>query len=215
MKTKKCNKCGKIKPLTEFHKNKTSKDYHTSLCKNCRNKANKEYTKTHKPVLSPLQKLKRKLYQKEWRKQNKDTLQQKSKQYYLDNKEHIKETSQSYRKKKMATDELYKFKVNIRKHMLICFKRKGINKGRITKEILGCDLAFFKEYIEAQFTEGMTWNNYGVHGWHYDHIIPLANAKTEEEVVKLCHYTNYQPLWAQDNYKKAHNNPKNHQKRLL
>jgi hypothetical protein len=49
----------------------------------------------------------------------------------------------------------------------------------------------------------MSWDNYGFYGWHIDHVIPLSSAKTEEEVYKLCHYTNLQPLWAEDNLKKG------------
>ena len=46
----------------------------------------------------------------------------------------------------------------------------------------------------------MNWNNQGE--WHIDHIIPLASASTEEELLKLCHYRNLQPLWAKDNLEK-------------
>jgi len=49
----------------------------------------------------------------------------------------------------------------------------------------------------------MSWENYGRNGWHVDHIIPLSSAKTEEEIYKLCHYTNLQPLWEVDNIKKG------------
>mgnify|MGYP002132731409 FL=1 len=47
----------------------------------------------------------------------------------------------------------------------------------------------------------MTWDNYG--DWHIDHIIPLNSAQTEEDLYKLCHYSNLQPLWALDNLKKG------------
>jgi hypothetical protein len=57
------------------------------------------------------------------------------------------------------------------------------------------------EYLGDLFTEKMNWDNYGE--WHIDHIIPLSSANTEEEIYKLCHYTNLQPLWAEDNIKKS------------
>jgi hypothetical protein len=47
----------------------------------------------------------------------------------------------------------------------------------------------------------MNWSNRNL--WHIDHIIPLASAKTEEEMIKLCHYTNLQPLWAIENMSKG------------
>ena len=47
----------------------------------------------------------------------------------------------------------------------------------------------------------MNWSNYGL--WHIDHIIPLSSAKKQEDLYKLCHYTNTQPLWAEDNLKKG------------
>ena len=68
-------------------------------------------------------------------------------------------------------------------------------------EILGCDWITAHNYLECRFTEGMNWNNYGE--WHIDHIIPLASAKSNEELITLCHYTNLQPLWAFDNLSKG------------
>ena len=47
----------------------------------------------------------------------------------------------------------------------------------------------------------MSWDNYGK--WHIDHIIPLSSAKTEQDILKLCHYTNLQPLWAKGNIIKS------------
>jgi hypothetical protein len=69
-------------------------------------------------------------------------------------------------------------------------------------EIVGLSSEELKIYIESKFLEGMTWENYGLHGWHIDHIIPLSSVKTEDEIIKLCHYTNLQPLWAKDNLSK-------------
>ena len=48
----------------------------------------------------------------------------------------------------------------------------------------------------------MTWENHGKL-WHIDHIVPLATAETEEDLYKLFHYTNLQPLLVQDNLKKS------------
>jgi hypothetical protein len=69
--------------------------------------------------------------------------------------------------------------------------------------IIGCTPSFLKEYIENQFKDGMSWDNYGFYGWHIDHIIPLSSAKTEEDLYKLSHYTNLQPLWMIDNFIKG------------
>ena len=70
-------------------------------------------------------------------------------------------------------------------------------------DIVGCSPTELREHIEKQFTDGMSWDNYGTYGWHLDHIIPLSTAETREDVFKLNHYTNLQPLWATDNLKKG------------
>ena len=67
--------------------------------------------------------------------------------------------------------------------------------------MLGCTWKELRCHMESKFTEGMSWANRNL--WHIDHIIPLASAKSIEEVIKLCHYTNLQPLWAEDNLKKG------------
>ena len=77
-----------------------------------------------------------------------------------------------------------------------------ISKKNKTFDIVGCSPEFLKQHLEKQFTEGMCWELLGQH-IHIDHIIPLSSAKTEDELYKLCHYENLQPLWAEDNLKKS------------
>jgi hypothetical protein len=106
-------------------------------------------------------------------------------------------------KQKRKTDDIFRFKSNVRGLIYSSFKRKVNNdwkKNSKTEDILKCKLDFFKNYIESKFTKDMTFENYGK--WHLDHIKPLALAKSEEDVILLNHYTNFQPLWAKDNLKK-------------
>ena len=69
---------------------------------------------------------------------------------------------------------------------------------------LGCSIGEFKTYIESLWTANMSWDNYGVDGWHIDHIKPLCQFILSDKVEfkKACHYTNLQPLWASDNLAK-------------
>jgi hypothetical protein len=69
---------------------------------------------------------------------------------------------------------------------------------------LGCSLDKLKQHLENMFDEDMTWENYGRRGWHVDHIKPLAafNLTNESELAQACHYTNLQPLWAEENLQK-------------
>ena len=68
-------------------------------------------------------------------------------------------------------------------------------------DALGCTSLELKQHLELKFTEGMNWDNYG--RWHVDHIKPISLATTEQEAIQLSHYTNLQPLWAEDNLKKS------------
>ena len=69
---------------------------------------------------------------------------------------------------------------------------------------LGCSIDELKIYLERNFQHGMTWDNYGP-VWHIDHIKPLCqfDLTDENEIKKVCHYTNLQPLFAEDNFKKG------------
>jgi hypothetical protein len=76
----------------------------------------------------------------------------------------------------------------------------GYKKNTRTYKILGCTYDEFKLHIESKFEEWMNWDNYGRYngeenyGWHLDHIIPLSSVTTEEDIIRLNHYSNIQPL---------------------
>jgi len=73
------------------------------------------------------------------------------------------------------------------------------------ENLLGCSLEFAIHYIESLFLPGMSWNNWGLHGWHVDHIIPCASFDLSDiNQRKECfRYTNLRPLWAKDNLTKG------------
>lgn len=75
--------------------------------------------------------------------------------------------------------------------------RSGFTKSVI--EYLGCDVEYFKQFIEKKMTDSMTWDNI-----HIDHIKPISkfNLDTFDEFLSCCHYTNFQPLLAQKNVQK-------------
>ena len=108
-----------------------------------------------------------------------------------------------YAKEKRRKDPLQQFKECLRSRISSALKGRLWKKTNRTQEILGCDYLTVKSYLENQFKPGMTWKNMGKGGWHIDHKIPLATAKTKEVMEKLCHYTNLQPLWAEDNLSKG------------
>jgi hypothetical protein len=103
--------------------------------------------------------------------------------------------------KKYKSDPIFNFKKKLRKRIGEAFKNKGFSKTSKTREILGAEWKVIKEYFEKRFQEGMTWENHGE--WHIDHILPISTATSPEDVIRLNHYTNLQPLWAEDNIKKS------------
>jgi hypothetical protein len=108
-------------------------------------------------------------------------------------------------RQKLATDPLYKLKFTARNRLGFMVRKIKSQKPAKTVEIIGCSWKKLKSHIESQFTEGMTWENHGVDGWHIDHIIPLSCATEITGLTKLCHYSNLRPLWAKENKGKSDN----------
>ena len=106
-----------------------------------------------------------------------------------------------YQRNRMATDPLYKLARDARSLIICSMQGRGFRKSSKTAQLLGCDFEFFQFYLEEQFSEGMTWENAGE--WHLDHRIPCSAARNEEELIALQHYSNFQPLWGEENLSKS------------
>lgn len=220
METKICKKCNKQKELKEFYFLKQKEKYR-NICKECEIKRNMEYQQAN----SKKYKEYKREYNKKYRNENKENIKEYQKEYRQNNKEKAKKYSQEYREKnKKYFDEYFKknkrkykkhkkektieekqiikFKQQLRCLISKSFSRKKYIKNIKTKDIIGCEFDFFYNYLLSTYK-----NNYG-YEWdeiekvHIDHIIPLATAKTKEEVIKLNHYTNLQLLKAKDNWQK-------------
>jgi len=138
------------------------------------------------------------LKKKEYYRKNIEQEREKSKKYYHDNKQILQKRNIEWKKNKRKNDGFYRMKINLR-HRLRDYLL-GESKSKRTKDIVGLDKMEFKSYIENKFLHGMNWDNYG--RWHLDHIKPLCQAKDNDEALLLNHYTNLQPLWAEDNLRK-------------
>lgn len=201
MEKKICKKCFIEKPITEFDKKKSSKDLFSSRCKECRRKYHNEYNNKNREKKNENGK---KYYYRTHEQQIK-----RSREKHQKNKEKEKEYRKNNRKKislriknKYNNDKRYSVEINVRNRLKIFLKTKNIKKNNKTFEIIGCSPEELRNYLESKFKDGMTWENYGFYGWHIDHIIPLSSAKTEKDIYKLSHYTNLQPLWCDENWKK-------------
>lgn len=174
----------------------------------------KEYREKNKEVLSE----KKKLYYEI----NKEEILTKRKEYYESMtsdedfrkvlRERSKINTKSYRdsnkeelsqriKDKKKNDPLFRLSDSIRTLIWISINKMGYRKNSKTSNILGCSFEEFKSYIESQFNDNMSWENYGE--WHLDHKTPVSWAETEEQVYELNKYTNFQPLWEFDNLSKG------------
>jgi hypothetical protein len=222
MNVKKCSKCGQMKDVCLFSKNNKTKDKLNCSCKDC---DKEKYWKNRDSNLIVMREWKKNNTQKikdyyfenrekykQYRESKKDITKNYMKDYYLSNlenrKKYLEKTKDKRKvkrniseKKRRDFDLLYKLKIYVRNRIWFYIKRNNITKKNNTYKVVGCTPQELKIHLEQKFTDGMSWDNQG--NWHIDHIIPLSSAKTEEELYKLCHFTNLQPMWATDNIKKG------------
>ena len=224
MELKTCSKCKEELPATNefFNKDKSRKDNLTSRCRKWISKYNKEKIENNSEF-----RRKKIESDKRWNKENPEKVKEYQKKYYQENKESFKEKAKKwkeanperekenskkwkeenkekvkeYKKERRKNNPMVRFIQNLRTLTRIIYKQKDFRKNNKTIELLGCSPEELRNYLRSLYQPGMTEDNYGE--WHIDHIIPLSSAKSKEELDELAHYTNLQPLWAEDNLRKG------------
>jgi len=186
-----CCRCKIEKDESEFSKKTVNHDGLKSDCKAC----HRDYYIKHKDL-----ELKRK------------------KKYFQDNKDKKREYQRQYREKNKDKKNLYQTQYETNRYKNdINYKLGKILRSRIRQAIknnwksgsavkdLGCSINFLKSYIQSLFLPSMTWDNWSPTGWHIDHILPLDSFDLSDpiQLKQACHYTNLQPLWAEDNLFKS------------
>lgn len=153
-------------------------------------------------------------YRKQYVASHKSEIKERHAEYYKEKNTELLAQKKGYfqRKKK----EIYASRTEKRKADPVS-KLAKVLRGRLTDAIkgnykkgsavhdLGCTIPELKMYLEGQFTDGMTWENWSFRGWHIDHKIPLAffDLTDREQLLKAVHYSNLQPLWMKENFKKG------------
>ena len=187
-----CKKCNLEKDLSEFYFRKDSSKYRND-CKECFGSKTKDRRLKNPDYMKD--------YLKEWNIKNPEYNSSYCKEWRLKNpKSYI-----NYYNDRIKVDNLFKVRQSIRKTISSSFRNTSFRKSSKTAIILGCTFEDFKLYLESNFEPWMTWENKGLYngelnyGWDIDHKIPVSSATTEEELVKLNHYTNLQPLCSKIN----------------
>lgn len=177
-----CSKCKETKAFTEFSKRSDTKSGFRKDCKSCSKfRFQKWYeNNTHKVIMQS----------SEWAKTNSNRRTQ------INNK---------YASKRRKTDESFALSFRLRNRVREALRNAGISKKAETAKIVGMSGRDLLNYLWNKFEMdyGLPRTFIGLSQVHVDHIVPLASAKTQEEVLKLNHYTNLQFLLIEDNLSKG------------
>lgn len=175
---KTCNECNVQKLFKEFHKHSECRYGLKAKCKECLKQRDTDYRLTKKYFDSQ----ERYKSSKKWR-----------------------DSFQRWKKKKRKEDPLFALNELISSGIKYALNRKGIRKTKRSKDSLGCEIDFFKNYLESKFEPWMNWENRGLYngeynyGWDIDHLVPISSAETEEDIYRLSNYLNLQPLCSKIN----------------
>lgn len=138
-----------------------------------------------------------------WREEPKEKIDKRRERWRLARAEHVKNYARDYQRKRRRECIQARLRGSLRSRIRAVIK-KGYYSASTT-ELLGCNMDTFKKHLEKQFVGRMTWDTYGVRGWHIDHIIPCDHfdLSCPQQAKECFNYKNLQPLWAKDNIIKS------------
>jgi len=159
---------------------------------------------------------------KRWREKNKDSVREYVKTWYEQNKEHrkkylkeyrennvdkIRQIKRDYERNRKSRDPLYKLISNFRTAIYQVLKENNVEKNKSYFDILQYTPEELINHLEKQFTDTMTWDNYGI--WHVDHKLPITSFNIQEmgddEFMRCWSLNNLQPMWGEENIRKSNN----------
>jgi hypothetical protein len=139
-------------------------------------------------------------------KSDKSKNRQKERAKTISFKEKRRQYIKAWNQEKYSNDDLFVLKKRLRARLKWAFKQKNEPKSRKSENYIGTSWKLCREFIEAQFTNGMNWDNKNL--WHVDHFFPISIAKNRDQLKKLLHFTNLRPMWAVENIRKSCSFPK-------
>lgn len=141
------------------------------------------------------------LAKRRWYEKNAEAECERSRRFYEANPDY----NTTYQNRRYAEDPAYAL-THATRSRVNCALRAAVGqpgKARPTVELLGCNAEDYRLYLEGLFEPGMSWENWGA--WHVDHVQPLASfdLSDPEQQAQAFHYTNTQPMWADENLSKG------------
>jgi len=186
-----CKKCNIEKTESSFYKQTRRSDGLHPWCKDCCKTYAQENVDAKRECL------------RKWRFRNPDRVKELDKRHRIKARTKRSIYNTKYHAERRIYDLGFKLAGNLRNRLRLALKNQS-KRGR-TFDYVGCSAEQLRNYLESKFLPGMTWENYGKDGWHVDHVKPLCvfDLSSEEQLKKAMHYSNLQPLWAEDNLSKG------------
>ena len=151
---------------------------------------------------------KRKAVVTKYKNANREKLLAQNRQYIANKRKEDPEGQKAYEKAWRKSNLAYRIRKSLRGRIYDAITKGVGSHGRKcdkTMMLIGCSVDALKQHLESLFKPGMTWDNWGVRGWHIDHIRPCASFDlSDPEQQKQCfHWSNLQPMWWRDNIVKG------------